>query len=87
MNTLEVINKITRLNKDLPRLIEELEQNNIQLERSIDNADSNWHDEVKERFFRGPVTNVRQAHKSQITAMNHIKSEFESVERQIFSMI
>jgi hypothetical protein len=58
MNPVEVKNEIKRLNKEVPRLIEELERNSVQLERYIADADKNWHDEVKERFFSGPVTDI-----------------------------
>jgi hypothetical protein len=87
MNPSAVMSEVSRLNQGLPRLIEELERNSVRLERSIDNADNNWHDNVKERFFGGPIAKVREAHKSQIAAMNHIKSVFENAERQISSMI
>jgi hypothetical protein len=87
MNPVEVKNEIMRLNKEVPGLIEEMERNSARLERYIADADKNWHDDVKERFFSGPVTGVREAHSSQITAMIRIKSEFESAEDQIFSMI
>ncbi|MDR2026477.1 MAG: hypothetical protein LBQ01_02835 [Prevotellaceae bacterium] len=87
MNTAAVINTVNRLNAGVPHLIEEMERNSAQLERYIADADKNWHDGVKERFFSGPVTGVRQAHSSQTAAMHHIKSEFENAERQIFSMI
>jgi hypothetical protein len=87
MNPSIVINEVRQLNAGIPHLIEELEQNSARLETYIADADRNWQDNVKERFFSGPVTNVRQAHNSQMAAMKQVKSEFESAERQIFSMI
>jgi hypothetical protein len=87
MNTATVISEINRLNAGVPHLIEELERNSLQLERYIADADKNWHDEVKERFFSGNVTYVRKSYSSQIEAMDRIKSEFEDAEHQIFSMI
>jgi len=82
-----IISEISRLNAGIVPKINELEQNNTQLERYIGDADKNWNDNVKERFFGGPVTNVRESHKAQIAAMTTINSEFESGERTIFSMI
>jgi hypothetical protein len=87
MNPSAIISEIKRLNAGIVPKIEELEQNNTQLERYIGDADKNWNDNVKERFFSGPVTNVREAHKSQIMTMKTINSQFESGERTIFSMI
>jgi len=87
MNPSAIINEISRLNAGTTPKIEELEQNNFRLERCIDDTNRNWNDNVKERFFSGPITNIRQAHKSQIAAMQTVKSAFESGERTIFSMI
>ena len=87
MNPSVVINEINRLNTGIAPKIEELEQNNTRLESYIDNADQNWHDNVKERFFSGPITDIQQSHKSQIAAMRIISNAFENGERQIFSMI
>jgi hypothetical protein len=87
MNPTSIINEISRLNASIPHLIEELERNSAQLKRNIANADQNWHDNVKERFFSGPITNIRQAHRTQNAAMESVSGEFRRGEKLIFSMI
>jgi hypothetical protein len=87
MNPSTIINEIRSKNTGISPKIDDLEQNNTRLERYIADADQNWHDDVKERFFGSSITTVRQAHAAQISAMSHIQQAFERGESAIFSLI
>jgi hypothetical protein len=87
MNPVTIINEINRKNTGISPIIKELEQNNIQLEHCIADADHNWHDNVKERFFGNSIASVRQSHSVQMNAMDVVISAFESGENDIFSLI
>ena len=67
--------------------IAQLNEQNSLFEQSVAQADANWNDSVKAKFFNERIEPMRNEYQTFLSAMENTAATFESAERTINSLM